>query len=261
MRSCRIRQCGSMIGPVVGRPATSSGSAGSFRPCRRCAGGRGGSGRTGPRGGRARPRGRPGDGLAAAAFCLPVNTAPLSDRTLAGMPRRRKASWKVCSTSWPVMVRRGTLARVGREWSSRRLRISTLVPSASCQWWCRSASVRRADRRRTAAPCDRDDLGRFCGCAVTKPRRVKIRQIVETAIPGVVVGTAMSRSSTSGCDGQPNRPGGCGSCLRRRPVPAGTAPCEAGRSPPLPPREPPVGWCTGAATAARTRPRPGRDTA
>ena len=64
----------------------------------------------------------------------PVKTAPLSVSTRAGIPQRRKASWKVRRTTGPVMVRRGTLARARREWSSRMLRISTSVPSARRQW-------------------------------------------------------------------------------------------------------------------------------
>jgi len=106
-----------------------------------------------------------------------VNTAALSVSTLAGIPQRTNACWKVCSTSGPVMVRRGVLARHSREWSSSRLRISTPVPSASCQWvvsachrWLGCSAVNRCH----------DERGRFCGWGVTKPRRVRIRQIVAT---------------------------------------------------------------------------------
>lgn len=55
-----------------------------------------------------------------------------------------------------------------------------------------------------------------------------------------------TRSATSGCHG----PVGCGCCLRRRPGPAGTAPCGAGRSPLPPRRGPPVGWSAGVWSGA-----------
>lgn len=52
------------------------------------------------------------------------------------------------------------------------------VPSASCQW-DRSACQRSLGW--SAQKVRHDDRGRFCGCGLTKPRRDKIRQIVETA--------------------------------------------------------------------------------
>ena len=56
-----------------------------------------------------------------------VKMAPLSVSTEAGVPQRVKAVVKVSTTSLPPMVVRARLARPTREWSSRRLRISTSV--------------------------------------------------------------------------------------------------------------------------------------
>lgn len=129
-----------------------------------------------------------------------------------------KASVKVSLTSAPVMVVRAMLAMRRREWSSMMLRTSTLLPSARRQWvtsdcqhWLgRSASERFQLER-----------GRLWGCGVMKPRRSRMRQIVEmpgtwsmsgsrcrcsamVATAGVVAGfckglrNRMMRSSTSG---------------------------------------------------------------
>src|SRR4051812_42153086 len=69
------------------------------------------------------------------------------------------------------------------------LRISTSVPSASCQWvmsacqrWLGWSAVNRCH----------DDLGRFCGCGLTNPRRLRIRQIVETDGTGGTGGTELA---------------------------------------------------------------------
>jgi hypothetical protein len=58
------------------------------------------------------------------------------------------------------------------------LRISTGVPSASCQWVMSACqrSLGMAASNRVPA-----DLGRLRGCGVTKPRRARTRQLVETA--------------------------------------------------------------------------------
>ena len=59
-----------------------------------------------------------------------------------------------------------------------RLRISTSVPSASAQWVMSSCQ-----RSLGWAACEAEvvALGRLCGCGVTNPRAVRIRQIVLTA--------------------------------------------------------------------------------
>jgi len=57
------------------------------------------------------------------------------------------------------------------------LMISTPVPSASCQWVvsdCQRSLGMAASNRWPA------DLGRLCGWGTTKPRRTRIRQIVDT---------------------------------------------------------------------------------
>jgi hypothetical protein len=57
-------------------------------------------------------------------------------------------------------------------------KISTAVPSASCQWVvsdCQRSLGIAASNRCPAL------LGRLCGWGTTKPRRTRIRQIVETA--------------------------------------------------------------------------------
>jgi hypothetical protein len=57
-------------------------------------------------------------------------------------------------------------------------KIEISVPSASCQW------VMSVCQRSLGCSAQNDfqlDRGRFWGCGRTKPRRLKIRQIVETA--------------------------------------------------------------------------------
>jgi hypothetical protein len=51
--------------------------------------------------------------------CLAVKTAPLSVNTLAGVPHRAKAVRKLATTSPPLVIRRASVARQSREWSSR----------------------------------------------------------------------------------------------------------------------------------------------
>jgi hypothetical protein len=114
----------------------------------------------------------------ATAALLAVNTAPLSVSTPAGIPQRRNAVRKLVSTCCPVVVSRASEQTSSREWSSSMLRISTSVPSANCQWVMsachRSFGISAWNRIH-------DDLGRFCGCGVTNPRRLNTRQIVDTA--------------------------------------------------------------------------------
>ena len=61
------------------------------------------------------------------------------------------------------------------------LRISTSLSSASCQWVM--SACQRSLGWAALNRCQ-VDFGRFCGCAVTNPRRVSTRQIVETAGTG-----------------------------------------------------------------------------
>ncbi len=220
--------------PVAGRRATSSGSAGTARPCRRSAGGRARewSNRTPSRPSSISRATRP------PRRGRPVKTAPLSVSTLAGIPQRRKASWKAWTTSGPVMVRRARLARASREWSSRMLRISTVGAVGEL-------------------PVGGVGLPAFVGLLGFEPVPGRpgslLRLRGDEAAAGQDppdrrdrrAGLVTSRSATSGCDGQPVGPGGCGWCPRRRPVPAGTAPCGAGRSGPRPRPGPRAGWGAG----------------
>jgi len=57
------------------------------------------------------------------------------------------------------------------------LRISTLMPSASCQW---VMSICHRSLGRSAQNRTYDDRGRFCGCGMISPRRDSTRQIVAT---------------------------------------------------------------------------------
>ena len=105
----------------------------------------------------------------------------MSVSTLAGIPQRVNAAVKVSTTCGPRVTRRALAAMVRREWSSRMFKISTSVRSASRQWVmsaCQRSLGWSAQNR------FHDDLGRFCGCRVTNPRRDKIRQIVDTAGTG-----------------------------------------------------------------------------
>lgn len=63
----------------------------------------------------------------------PVKTAALSLRSEAGSPNVFEAVRKTLTTSRALTVRKQVEARPMREWSSSRFRISTGVPSASCQ--------------------------------------------------------------------------------------------------------------------------------
>jgi hypothetical protein len=57
-------------------------------------------------------------------------------------------------------------------------KIEISVPSASRQW---VISACQRSLGCSAQNVRQDDRGRFCGCGRTKPRRDKIRQIVEVA--------------------------------------------------------------------------------
>jgi hypothetical protein len=70
----------------------------------------------------------------------------------------------------PVKISRAMEATQTREWSSRMLRISISVPSASRQW-VMSACQRSLGW--SAQKLFQDDRGRFCGCGVTNPRRAR----------------------------------------------------------------------------------------
>ena len=107
--------------------------------------------------------------------------ARMSVSTSAGAPQWPIAARNTCHTWVPVKIRRAIEAMQTREWSSRMLKISTSVPSASRQW-VMSACQRSLGW--SAQNVFHDDRGRFCGCGVTNPRRVRIRQIVETAGTG-----------------------------------------------------------------------------
>ncbi len=120
-----------------------------------------------------------------------VKMAPLSVKTAAGVPHCVNAVVKVSVTSGPVTVGRAWLASAVLEWSSRRLRISASVPSASCQWVtsaCQSSLGWVAVKRFQA------DRGRLWGWGTTKPRRVRMRQIVHTA---GTLGTSASRGEAA----------------------------------------------------------------
>src|SRR5437879_2147940 len=64
---------------------------------------------------------------------LPVNTAALSLSSEAGSPNVFEAEWKTSTTSKALRVRKQLEARATLDLSSRKLRISTELPSASCQ--------------------------------------------------------------------------------------------------------------------------------
>jgi hypothetical protein len=111
----------------------------------------------------------------------------------ADSPRRCESEQrrKLATTAEPVVWRRASLPTQSREWSSTMFKIEISVPSASCQCvmsacqrslGCSAQNVRQLDR------------GRFCGCGVTKPRRDKIRQIVDTAGPGRPDSTGSQRT-------------------------------------------------------------------
>lgn len=75
------------------------------------------------------------------------------------------------------------LAVTTREWSSRKFRISTGVPSASLKWVtsdCQRSFGSAASKR------THELLGRLCGWGLTSPRRLSTRQIVETEGTGVM---------------------------------------------------------------------------
>src|SRR2546427_6616968 len=105
----------------------------------------------------------------------PEKTAALSERKAAGRPYVAAAAAKTATTSAALTVWKATEASSRREWSSKRLRISTLVPVASdqcvlsaCQSSLGSAAAKRLN----------DERGRLCGCGVMSPWRERIRQIV-----------------------------------------------------------------------------------
>jgi hypothetical protein len=60
-------------------------------------------------------------------------SAPLSVSTPAGIPQVSKDFRKLATTSVPVVLRRASMPRHSREWSSMMSKIETSVPSASCQ--------------------------------------------------------------------------------------------------------------------------------
>jgi hypothetical protein len=60
-----------------------------------------------------------------------VNTIPLSDSIDAGAPWRATAVWKVATTASPVTRGNAPQASSSREWSSRKVRISTSRPVAA----------------------------------------------------------------------------------------------------------------------------------
>ena len=64
-----------------------------------------------------------------------------------------------------------------RERSSRKLRISTGLPSASCQGVESSCQVSLAS---LASKRMKEERGRLCGCGVTRPWRLRMRQMVVT---------------------------------------------------------------------------------
>jgi hypothetical protein len=148
---------------------------------------------------------------------VPVKTAPLSVSTEAGIPHRVKAFWKVLSTTGPVTRARARLVSSSREWSSSMLRISTSAPSASRQWVV--SACQRSFGWSAANRCQ-DDLGRFCGCGTTNPRRDRIRQIVDVAGTDPV-GAVRARCAAivSAPASRPSRV----SCLRSRTIVSSTS--------------------------------------
>ena len=143
-------------GPGLGRAAISSGSGGTVPPCRRSADGTGGSGCS------RIPRSPSWTSSATrpSPRCLAVKTAPLSVSTLAGRPHRPKAAVKVSTTCGPRVMRRALAAMLTREWSSRMLKISTSVPSASRQWVMSACQRSLGCSAQNRCQLDR---GRFCG--------------------------------------------------------------------------------------------------
>jgi len=65
-----------------------------------------------------------------------------------------------------LVIRRASVARQSREWSSRMFKISTSAPWASPQW------VMSASQRSFGCSTQNlflDERGRFCGWRVTNP--------------------------------------------------------------------------------------------
>ena len=118
--------------------------------------------------------------------------APLSVSTPAGVPQWAKAVMKVSTTSGPVVTARAWLAMAGSgvvvdDVEDFHLGVIGQAPVGdvglpAVRLGC-SASKRFHDER-----------GRFCGWPTTKPRRDRIRQIVDTA---GTLATARSRARCS----------------------------------------------------------------
>ncbi len=107
-----------------------------------------------------------------------MNTAPLSVSSWAGNPCWAAPWWNTATTSAALNTTRAAEATSRREWSSSTFRISTGPRWASLQWVMsachRSFGISAANRMNEL-------LGRFWGWGTTKPRRDRIRQMVETA--------------------------------------------------------------------------------
>jgi hypothetical protein len=104
--------------------------------------------------------------------------------------RAGEGARKVSIASGPVMVGRARLARARREWSSNRLRISASVPSARCQW---VVSACQSSLGWAAVSLFQADRGRLWGWGTMKPRRARMRQIVDRA------GTFVTSGSRARC--------------------------------------------------------------
>ncbi len=127
------------------------------------------------------------EGDAAVAAVWPVKMAPLSVSTRPGMPQCGEGRRKVSTTSGPVLTRSG-VAGDGQPGvvvdDVEDLDVGAVgeVPVGDVGLPAFVGQV--------GFEAVQDDRGRLCGCGVTNPRRVRIRQIVETAGTLVIAGVA-----------------------------------------------------------------------
>src|SRR6266480_3532530 len=91
---------------------------------------------------------------------LPVKTAALSLSSEAGRPKQFEAEWKTLTTSSALTVGKLVEANATLDLSSRKLRISTGLPSASCQGVESSCQVSLGS---LASKRMNDDRGRLWG--------------------------------------------------------------------------------------------------
>src|SRR5216684_4245238 len=91
---------------------------------------------------------------------LPLKTAALSLSREAGSPKLFEADQKTLTTSSALRVGKQVEARASLERSSRKFRISTGLPSASCQGVESSCQVSLGS---LASKRMKEDFGRLCG--------------------------------------------------------------------------------------------------